>query len=140
MTSPVMNPRHLPPSHVEEREMPKAIPASDADLQTMKLPAVDVLPDRDMRAKRPPLLSFLLRWDTLRRAARVVSLLAVDLGAIVLAIFTALCLEAAVRDAWEPDDSWQQAKDYVPFAFRVASLLFARSGLYSERATRPGLT
>src|SRR3954471_9075205 len=140
MTTPVMNPRHLPPSHVEEREMPKAIPASDADLQTMKLPAVDVLPDRDMRAKRPPLLSFLLRWDTLRRAARVVSLLAVDLGAIVLAIFTALSLKAVVRDVWNPHVSWEQAKEYTPFAFLVASLLFARSGLYADRAVRPGLT
>jgi exopolysaccharide biosynthesis polyprenyl glycosylphosphotransferase len=104
------------------------------------LPARAVpLRDRDMRAKRPPLLSFLLRWDTLRRAARVVSLLALDLAAIVLAIFTALCLKAAVRDAWDPKVSWAQAKEYVPFAFLVASLLFARSGLYSERAVRPGL-
>ena len=105
------------------------------DLPARALP----LPDRDMRAKRPPLLSFLLRWDTLRRAARVLSLLALDLAAIVLAIFTALCLKAAVRDAWNPRVSWAQAKDYVPFAFLVASLLFARSGLYSERAVRPGL-
>ncbi|MBI5105639.1 MAG: sugar transferase, partial [Solirubrobacterales bacterium] len=52
----------------------------------------------------------------------------------------ALCLKAAVRDAWEPRVSWEQAKDYVPFAFLVASLLFARSGLYADRAVRPGLT
>ncbi|HEU4974732.1 MAG TPA: sugar transferase [Baekduia sp.] len=105
------------------------------------LPAFGVpLPDRDMRAKRPPALSFLLRWDTLRRGSRVVSLLALDLVAIFLAIFTALCLKAAARDAWNPSVSWAQAKDYVPFAFLVASLLFARSGLYAERAVRPGLT
>src|SRR6195952_3840942 len=132
------NPRHLPPSHVEEREMPKADPAG---LGSANLPPLDLpLPDRDMRAKRPPVLSFLLRWSTLRRAIRVLSLLALDLGAIILAIFTALCLKALARDAWEPSVSWQQAKDYVPFAFLVASLLFARSGLYAERAQRPGLT
>jgi exopolysaccharide biosynthesis polyprenyl glycosylphosphotransferase len=120
--------------------MPKTIPASQADLQAMNLPVADVLPDRDMRAKRPPLLSFLLRWDTLRRGFRVLSLLALDLAAIVLAIFTALGLKAAARDAWDPAVSWAQAKDYTPFAFLVASLLFARSGLYADRAVRPGLT
>jgi exopolysaccharide biosynthesis polyprenyl glycosylphosphotransferase len=132
------NPRHLPPSPVEELQMPDANPAElgQADLAPLEVP----LSERDMRAKRPPVLSFLLRWSTVRRAARVVSLLALDLGAIILAIFTALCLKAAARDAWEPEVSWEQAKDYVPFAFLVASLLFARSGLYAERAQRPGLT
>ena len=76
--------------------------------------------------------------DPIRRAARVVSLLALDLAAIVGAIFTALCLKAVARDAWNPHVSWEQAKDYVPFAFLVASLLFARSGLYAERAQRRG--
>jgi exopolysaccharide biosynthesis polyprenyl glycosylphosphotransferase len=111
------------------------------EMRTVELPRLDVaLPDRDMRSKRPPFLSFLLRWVTLRRAARVVSLLALDLAAIFLAIFTALCLKAAVRHAWAPQVSWHQAKDYVPFAFLLASLLFARSGLYADRAVRPGLT
>src|SRR4051795_3657183 len=131
------NPRHLPPSPVEEREMPDVSPAHGrVELKPVELP----LPERDMRAKRPPLLSFLLRWSTVRRALGVVSLLALDLAAIVLAIFTALCLKALARDAWEPSVSWAQAKDYLPFAFLVASLLFARSGLYAERAQRPGLT
>jgi exopolysaccharide biosynthesis polyprenyl glycosylphosphotransferase len=102
-------------------------------------PVVSSFPDKDVRRKRPPLLSFLLRWDTARRAGRVASLLAIDLAAIFLGIFTALCLKAAVRDAWQPRVSWEQAKDYVPFAFLVASLLFARSGLYTDRAVRPGL-
>jgi exopolysaccharide biosynthesis polyprenyl glycosylphosphotransferase len=120
--------------------MPDLKPAERAPLRGVNLPPIDALPERDMRAKRPPLLSFLLRWDTVRRLARVISLLALDLGAIVLAIFTALCLKAAVRDAWNPTVSWEQAKDYTPFAFLVASLLFARSGLYSDRAVRPGLS
>jgi exopolysaccharide biosynthesis polyprenyl glycosylphosphotransferase len=132
------NPRHLPASSVEEREMPHA--TTPAELHSVTLPPLDALPDRDVRAKRPPMLSFLLRWSTLRRASRVVSLLALDLAAIMLAIFTALCLKAAARDAWDPRVSWEQSKDYVAFAFLVASLLFARSGLYAERAQRPGLT
>src|SRR3954463_12646964 len=118
------NPRHLPPSPVEEGKMPNLKPA---DLGSVDLPPLDVpLPDKDMRAKRPPVMSFLLRWSTLRRGARVLSLLALDLAAIMLAIFTALCLKAVARDAWEPSVSWAQAKDSLPFAFLVASLLFDR--------------
>jgi len=57
--------------------------------------------DRDMRSKRPPALSFLLRLETLRRIARIVSLLALDVGAVVLAIFTAIGLKAALRGDFE---------------------------------------
>ena len=52
--------------------------------------------DRDIRRKRPPALSFLLRMSTARRLARVVSLLALDFAGVALAIFTALVLKAAV--------------------------------------------
>jgi len=44
------------------------------------------LPGRDVRSKRPPLLSFLLRMDTLRQAARLVSLLALDFLGVFAAI------------------------------------------------------
>ena len=44
----------------------------------------------DVRRKRPPALSFLLRWETARRIGRVGSLLALDFAAVFLAIFTAL--------------------------------------------------
>jgi exopolysaccharide biosynthesis polyprenyl glycosylphosphotransferase len=97
------------------------------------------LPDRDVRSKRPPLLSFLLRLDTMRGAARVVSLLALDLLGLFAAILTALCLKAALRHAWDFDVSYRQAKDYFPLAYLVTILLFARSGLYAKRAERPGL-
>src|SRR5436309_14590745 len=97
------------------------------------------LPDRDVRSKRPPALSFLLRMDTLRQAARFLSLLALDFVGIFGAILTALCLKAALRDAWNLHASFQQAKDYFPLVYLVAVLLFARSGLYAKRAERPGL-
>jgi exopolysaccharide biosynthesis polyprenyl glycosylphosphotransferase len=98
------------------------------------------LVERDVRRKRPPALSFLLRMDTLRRAARALSLLALDFAALFLAILTALCLKALVLDAWAFDVSFNQTKDYVWFAFLVTALLFAKSGLYGDRAVRPGLT
>jgi exopolysaccharide biosynthesis polyprenyl glycosylphosphotransferase len=96
--------------------------------------------ERDVRRKRPPALSFLLRMDTLRRVSRAVSLLALDLAALFAAILTALCLKAAARDAWELHASFNQTKHYVTFAFLVTALLFAKSGLYGDRAIRPGLT
>src|SRR5436190_1104428 len=97
------------------------------------------LPERDVRSKRPPALSFLLRMDTLRQAGRVLSLLVLDFIALFGAILTALCLKAALRDAWNFGVSYEQAKNYFPLVYLVTVLLFARSGLYTNRAERPGL-
>jgi exopolysaccharide biosynthesis polyprenyl glycosylphosphotransferase len=95
---------------------------------------------RDVRSKRPPLLSFLLRLETLRRLGRVVSLLALDLAGVFLAIFTAIALKAWVRGDFDATQVWHGTKDIVAFACLVTVLLFARSGLYAGRAERPGLT
>jgi exopolysaccharide biosynthesis polyprenyl glycosylphosphotransferase len=95
---------------------------------------------KDVRRKRPPVLSFLLRWETARRAGRVLSLLLLDLAAVYLAILTALLLKMAARDLWDPELAFDQTDQYVSFAFLVTALLFARNGLYSGRAERPGLT
>jgi exopolysaccharide biosynthesis polyprenyl glycosylphosphotransferase len=103
-------------------------------------PAEPPFVERDVRRKRPPALSFLLRMDTARRVARGLSLLALDFAALFLAILTALCLKAAARGAWDFHVSFNQTKDYVTFAFLVTALLFAKSGLYGDRAVRPGLT
>ena len=111
-------------------------------------PGGPLLPPRgreqyDMRRKRPPALSFLLRMDTLRRLTRVVSLLSIDFIALFLAIFTALCLKAWGLDALDRTavhGALNQTEDLVSFAFLVCALLFARSGLYSGREQRPGLT
>jgi exopolysaccharide biosynthesis polyprenyl glycosylphosphotransferase len=96
--------------------------------------------ERDVRRKRPPALSFLVRMDTLRHVARVGALLALDYLGVFAAILTALCVKALVRDAWAFDVSFNQTQDYVPFAFLLTALLFARSGLYADRASRPGLS
>jgi exopolysaccharide biosynthesis polyprenyl glycosylphosphotransferase len=95
---------------------------------------------RDMRAKRPPALSFILRAETARRLARVLSLVAIDLGGVVAATFTALALKAALRGQLDVGDAWQGTKDIAAFAGLLTVLLFARSGLYAGRAERPGLT
>ncbi len=98
------------------------------------------LPPQDVRRKRPPALSFLLRMETLRKALRLASLLVVDFAGLFLALFTALMLKAVVQD--RPDlwvASYDEAMNTIPFAYLVTALLFARSGLYADRAQRPGL-
>jgi exopolysaccharide biosynthesis polyprenyl glycosylphosphotransferase len=96
--------------------------------------------DRDMRRKRPPVLSFLLRMSTARRLARVLSLLALDFAALALAIFTALILKALVFDRVQFHPALHETERILPFAYLLTALLFARSGLYAARALRPGLS
>ena len=95
---------------------------------------------RDVRRKRPPALSFLLRWDTARRASRLVVLLALDFVGVSLAIFTALAFKALVHDQWNISDIYATTRQYVSFAYLVTVLMFARSHMYARREERPGLT
>src|SRR6185437_1199003 len=97
-------------------------------------------PDRDVRARRPTALSFLLRVSTLRRAARVASLLALDFAGVSLAIFTALLLKEAVHGSVDAAHDLHGTEQFLPFCFLLTVLLFANAGLYSERALRPGMT
>jgi exopolysaccharide biosynthesis polyprenyl glycosylphosphotransferase len=96
--------------------------------------------DRDMRSKRPPAMSFLLRMDTARRVARVISLLALDFVGVALAIFSALVVKAAVLGKVEASPALHETERILAFAYLLTALLFARSGLYAERAQRPGLS
>jgi exopolysaccharide biosynthesis polyprenyl glycosylphosphotransferase len=98
------------------------------------------LPRSDVRRKRPPALSFLVRMETLRTLARIASLLALDLAGVFLAIYTALTINAVARDAFSAHDVFTQTRHTVAFAYLVTALLFARSGLYANRAQRPGLS
>ena len=94
-----------------------------------------------MRSKRPPAMSFLLRMDTARRAGRVVSLLALDFVGVALAIFTALVLkEVVLRRRERARRATKRPRHFVPFAYLLTALLFARSGLYAARSQRPGLS
>ena len=98
------------------------------------------LPPVDVRRKRPPLLSFLLRMETARRAGRVVTLLAIDFAALYSAVLIALMVKAVLRDGeWAWQASHVETQDTIAFAYLVTVLLFARSGMYAERAQRPGL-
>jgi exopolysaccharide biosynthesis polyprenyl glycosylphosphotransferase len=94
---------------------------------------------RDMRRKRWPALSFLLRVDTARRATRVLTLLALDFAGLSAAIFTALVLKAAVLSEVSAHGAYEETRSILAFAYLLTALLFARSGLYAVRAQRPGM-
>jgi len=103
-------------------------------------PAAAALPGVDVRRKRPPALSFLLRWETLRRLARVISLLALDFVGLAAALMTALMGKAVLREGeWDWAGALDETRNTIAFAYLVTALLFARSGLYGERSQRPGL-
>ena len=104
-----------------------------------RLPDLD-LPERDVRRKRPPLLSFLLRMETLRAGARVAALLVLDFLAVAGAIFTALSLKGAVLGDLDWQEVLDQTREIVAFVYLVTALLFARSDLYARRSVRPGMT
>ncbi|HEY2200260.1 MAG TPA: sugar transferase [Solirubrobacteraceae bacterium] len=98
------------------------------------------LPGRDVRRKRPALLRFLLHAETLRRVARVISLLALDFVGVAGALFTALILKAAIRGHASAAVAWAETRHWLPFAYLVTVLLFAKADLYADRPRRPGLT
>ncbi len=96
-------------------------------------------PDRDVRSKRPPALSFLLRMDTMRRALRVLSLLALDLFGVAAAIFTALIIKAALLGTQvSADAAITETRRVLAFVYLLTALLFARSGLYAAALTATG--
>jgi exopolysaccharide biosynthesis polyprenyl glycosylphosphotransferase len=78
--------------------------------------------------------------DTLRRVARVVSLLALDFLGVALAIFTALALKEGLLGNFKVTPAYHETRNILAFAYLLTALLFARSGLYSARAQRPGLS
>jgi exopolysaccharide biosynthesis polyprenyl glycosylphosphotransferase len=113
---------------------PPTKPSPAAARETVVLPPVDV------RRKRPPALSFLLRMETLRKATRVISLLALDFAGLLFALVVALMVKAVLREGeWAWSESLHEARRTIAFAYLVTVLLFARSSLYAERAQRPGL-
>ncbi len=93
-----------------------------------------------MRARRPLLFASILKLETARRVARVTVLGVLDAAGVFLAIVTALEIKLLVRGNSNIDHAWASAGDLAPLAILVTLLLFARSGLYGDRAQRPGFT
>jgi exopolysaccharide biosynthesis polyprenyl glycosylphosphotransferase len=102
-------------------------------------PAPLVLPERDVRRKRPPLLSFILRMETLRVGGRLLSLLALDYLGVVAALYTAMALKLAFKGDLGFRQAWHDIKPWIWFAYLVTVLMFARVDLYADRPRRPGI-
>jgi exopolysaccharide biosynthesis polyprenyl glycosylphosphotransferase len=109
------------------------------ELRELK-PAAVPLPPRDIRARKPGLLTGILRFETLRRGARVVTLAGLDVAGLFLAIWTALEIKAAHLGESDFGFTFDQALEVAPLACLVMLLLFARSGLYRDRGLRPGFS
>src|SRR3954470_8299595 len=104
------------------------------ELQEVKRATPADFPARDVRARKP----LLLRLEMGRALLRGAVLVTLDLAGVFLAIWTALELQAALRGKADLVLTYHQAVDVAPLACLVTVLLFARSGLYGPRATRPG--
>jgi exopolysaccharide biosynthesis polyprenyl glycosylphosphotransferase len=97
------------------------------------------MPERDVRRKRPPLLMFLLRLETLRRMTRVLSLLALDFVGVTAALFSATAIKLLLRGEFSFGVSWSNTRSALAFAYLLTVLMFARVDLYADRPRRPGL-
>ncbi len=123
------------------RVVPDPVTDETPAVRVVAQPAPPPLAERDVRAKHPPLLSFLLRWETARRCSRVLVLMALDFAGVFLAIFTALLLkDLAYGKSRLISQTFHQTRGFVAFAYLVTLLLFARSDMYADRGERPGLT
>jgi len=96
------------------------------------------VPIRDVRRKRPPLLSFLLRMETFRRIGRVASLLAIDFAGVAGALFTALFIKTLVNGEPDAAGAWRTGQHWIAFAYLITVLMFARGDLYADRPRRAG--
>ncbi len=102
-------------------------------------PSPIVLRGHDVRRKRPPLVSFLMRRATLRALTRMVVLLGIDLIAVGGALFTATAVKLAFEHGFSVDAAWTTTRHFLAFAYLLTVLAFARLDLYSDRPRRPGL-
>ncbi len=106
---------------------------------TLRAPVELVMPERDVRRGRPPLLSVLLGLETLRRVARVGTLLALDFLGVAGGLCTGLLVKLAFQGQFDLALVWREARPWVAFAYLVTVLMFARATLYADRPRRPGL-
>jgi len=103
-------------------------------------PPAFVLPERDVRRKRPIFWSLLLRLETARRLGRIVTLLALDFVGVMAALFTSLMVKSAINNNNDLGAVWRQTRHWSLFAYLITVLLFARADLYADRPRRPGLS
>jgi exopolysaccharide biosynthesis polyprenyl glycosylphosphotransferase len=99
-----------------------------------------VLPARDVRSKRAPIGSYLLRRATLRAATRMLVLLGIDLLAVLGGLFTATAVKLVFEHGFSTTAAWTSIRHLLAFAYLLTALAFARLDLYADRPRRPGFS
>ena len=98
-------------------------------------------PPEDARSGGSHLLSPTSLRSVVRRTASVLVLAAIDITGLVIGLYAALALRAAVVDPkpilWGL--LWDQTSDWLPFLILVLLLVFWRAGLYGLRESREGV-
>jgi exopolysaccharide biosynthesis polyprenyl glycosylphosphotransferase len=93
---------------------------------------------RDIRARTPYVIRMLASSDSHRKVARVLVLLSLDLLGLFLSIWSALAVKDVILGEFSFSATTSLAGHYLPFAFLITMLLFARAGLYGAREGRHG--
>jgi len=107
-------------------------PAFEADP-----PAVPV---EDIRSARPYILSRRSLIGAVRRLASVATLIALDVGGVILGVYVALILRTFYLGQWPPlwGLIWRTASGWLPFLTVITVLVFWVGGLYRRREVRAG--
>jgi exopolysaccharide biosynthesis polyprenyl glycosylphosphotransferase len=127
--------RPVPDVHVIEQEEATRERTSRAGTRPTRSRYVE----RDVRRKRPPVLAFMLRMETLRKITRICILLVLDFIGVAGAIMTAMAIKLALQGGLSLHAAWEDARPALPFASLVTLLMFARVDLYADRPRRPGM-
>src|SRR5436309_4475543 len=102
--------------------------------------AEPAIPVEDIRSARPYILSRRSLAALARRLLSVATLIAIDVGGVILGVYVALIFRAAYRGEWPPlwGLIWRTAEDWLPFLTVITVLVFWVGGLYRRREVRAG--
>src|SRR5262245_40160008 len=117
-----------------------ATPRERSNLRAVAPPIEDRREIRDVRARRPAILTRTLFTSSVRRALSATILYSIDVVVIALAACIALASYDAFRGKYPIQWGilWQAEARWLRFRALVTLLVFWRAGLYGPRETRPG--
>src|SRR2546423_8950433 len=121
-----------------------SVPASTIEAPVSTKPVLETeptaVPVEDVRSARPYILSRRSLMGIARRVLSVGTLVAIDVGGVILGVYVALILRAAYRSEWPPlwGLLWRTASDWLPFLTVITVLVFWVGGLYRRREVRAG--
>ena len=113
--------------------------AVDSRANDFVAPPPFALTELDVRRKHDSVVTFILGRGVIRRATRVVLLLALDFVGVMGAIFTALLLKTLLHGQLSLGRAWDGTDSSIAIAYLILALNFARVDAYADRPRRPGL-